>query len=387
MLLYLSLFSIGISIVLLYYNWKTNKNVLYLSSVFILTSLFGIGHYFMVLEKSRFWLAVFYNHFSPLMFLIGPFLYFYVRNTLMDRNMLTKKDGLHFIPSLIALAGTVPYFLTPFEKKLKIADLIINNLDAFKKIEINLFYDMGESFVLRCLSTFIYLIYCIYLLWKINPTKINEKKIPRKQFLIVYKWLFILLISILFILISFIILTINAIQSTPITTLNNGSNWYIMAGVAYCIMSFSLLLFPEILYGIPKKINLNTSKRKKVKRKTVPTEDPFFGLSDTIIKYLEEKKPFLNYDFAISDIALDLKVPQNHVSYCITYLMETRFSKLKTELRIKHAIELLQNETNSSLTIEAIGKQSGFKTRSNFYVAFKDETGFTPTEYIEKLRK
>jgi AraC-like DNA-binding protein len=160
-----------------------------------------------------------------------------------------------------------------------------------------------------------------------------------------------------------------------------------MAGFAYCIMSFSLLLFPEILYGIPKKINLNTSKRKKEKRKTVPTEDPFFGLSDTIIKYLEEKKPFLNYDFAISDIALDLKVPQNHVSYCITYLMETRFSKLKTELRIKHAIELLQNETNSSLTIEAIGKQSGFKTRSNFYVAFKDETGFTPTEYIEKLRK
>jgi hypothetical protein len=153
----------------------------------------------MALGDSRFWLAVFYNHFSPLMFLIGPFLYFYVRNTLNNRTVLSKKDWLHFIPALIALIGTIPYIFQPFEKKLEIADQIIQDLDSFKKIEINLFYDMGQSFVLRCLFAFIYLIYCIYLLWKTNTSEINEKRGHKKQFLIVYMWLIILLTSLLFI--------------------------------------------------------------------------------------------------------------------------------------------------------------------------------------------
>ena len=179
----------------------------------------------------------------------------------------------------------------------------------------------------------------------------------------------------------------NAAVSKPSDTIDDGYVLYVMAGFAYCVMSFSLLLFPEILYGIPRKIQQNKTKKKKEKIKIDLREDPFFELYNTILKYLEENKPFLNYDFKISDIALDLKVPQNHVSYCITYLMETKFSKLKSELRIKHAINLLEKGSNSKLTIEAIGKKSGFKTRSNFYSTFKEEIGFTPSEYIERLNK
>jgi AraC-like DNA-binding protein len=47
----------------------------------------------------------------------------------------------------------------------------------------------------------------------------------------------------------------------------------------------------------------------------------------------------------------------------------------------------LKDGTNSKITIEAIGKQSGFKTRSHFYTVFKEKTGFTPTEYLEQVNK
>ena len=355
-----------------------------MSLVFILTSFFGIGHYLMTTGVSRFWLAIFYNNFAPLMFLIGPFLYFYVRNTLLDRNTLSKNDWIHFIPTIIALIGTLPYLFQSFEKKLQIADRIIKNLDTIREIKVNLFYNMGLSFALRCILAFLYLMYCMFLLCKTYPSEVNERQIPKKQFLITYRWLLILMISLLFIFISFTILVINSVNSVPSETIKDGYILYLIAGVAYCIMSFSLLLFPEILYGIPIKIDV--TKKKKEKRKIDPKEDPFFDLSNTIIKYLQEEKPYLKYDFKISDIALDLKVPQNHVSYCITYLMETKFSKMKTELRIKYALELLKKGTNSMLTIEAIGKQSGFKTRSNFYAAFKEEIGLTPSEYIEKYK-
>jgi len=384
MLLYISIFTIAISIILFYYNWRANKNILYLSSVFILISLFGIGHYFMALSDSRFWLAVFYNHFSPFMFLIGPFLYFYIRNTLKDQNTLTKKDWIHFIPATIALIGTIPYIIQPFENKLAIADQIIRNLDAFKKIEVNLFYDMGESFVLRCLLTLVYLIYCAHLLFKSYTKQQNEKQYPKKQFLIVYRWFVVLLTCLLLLLSSFIILTLNAIDSSASRTIKEGNVWYVLSGLIYCIMSLSVLLFPEILYGIPRKKTPKYHK-KKAKLKTNMMEDPLFDLSLSIQKYLLEKKPFLQADFDISDIALDLNIPQNQVSYCISYIMETKFSKLKSDLRVQHAVELLKKGTNSKLTIEAIGKQSGFKTRSYFYTAFKKEMGITPSEYLQNL--
>ncbi len=75
------------------------------------------------------------------------------------------------------------------------------------------------------------------------------------------------------------------------------------------------------------------------------------------------------------------------MSYCITFLLNTKFSKLKNQLRVQHAIELLTESNLSTLTIESVGKQSGFKTRSNFYTAFKEETGVTPNEYSKKINK
>lgn len=387
MLLYLSIFTIAISLVLLYYNWSTNKNVLYLTAVFILTSLFGIGHYFMALDDSRFWLAVFYNHFSPFMFLMGPFLYFYVRNTLKGRNTLSKKDWFHFVPATIALIGTIPYAFQPFEKKLVIADQIIRDLDAFKEIEVNLFYDMGQSFALRCILAFVYLIYCLYLILKIHPAAINEKSIPKKQFMIIYRWLLILLTCLLFLFVSFILLTVQAAHSTPSKTLEDGYALYVISGIAYSVMSFSLLFFPHILYGMPKRSIPKTQKIKKNIIKRDSREDSLLEVSNTIETYLVEKKPFLNPDFDISTIAIDLNIPQNQVSDCISIVMKTKFSKLKSKLRILHAVELLKKDTVSKLTIEAIGSKCGFKTRSNFYAAFKTETGVTPTEYIEHLNK
>ena len=398
MLLYVSIFTILLSLILLYNNWNINKNAIYLALFLISSSFYGIAHYFVVYGKSPFWLAVFYNHFTPLMLLLGPFLLFYVRGTLNDTTALKKIDFFHFIPAIVHLIGIIPYSLQPFSEKVQIATAVINNIDQILYINGNYFYSTAVNFIIRPVLLLSYILYCMYLIWKRFSVTNFDANIPKKQLLISFRWLIILIVSLFFIVSEFLIITFNSIRIKPSVGLVNSYPLYILSGIAYCVMSFSLLLFPNILYGIPKRIALAKEGPKKTKKqKQTPVieveeaisleEDPFFELYNTILKYLEENKPFLNYDFKISDIALDLKVPQNHVSYCITYLMETKFSKLKSELRIKHAINLLEKGSNSKLTIEAIGKKSGFKTRSNFYSTFKEEIGFTPSEYIERLNK
>jgi hypothetical protein len=76
--------------------------------------MYGIAHYFVLYGKSPFWLAVFYNHFTPLTLLLGHFLLFYFRETLDDTNQLKKSDIFHFIPAVIHLIGIVPYSLQSY---------------------------------------------------------------------------------------------------------------------------------------------------------------------------------------------------------------------------------------------------------------------------------
>lgn len=390
MLLYVSLFTVLLSLLLLYNNWKINKNAAYLSLFLIFSSIYGMAHYFAIYGKSPFWLAVFYNHFTPLMLLLGPLLLFYVRGTLNDTSRLNKWDNLHFIPALIHLIGIIPYVFQPFEEKIKIATAIIENVDVIITINTNCFYTSTIGFITRPVLLLLYILCCMVLIWNRFSAPKEDQSVPQKQLFFSLRWLIVLIMSLFFIVVEFLIITYNSIYIKPSIGLINSYPLYILSGVAYCIMSFSLLLFPNILYGIPKRIVIGENiKKTKVQKailiseeSTTNNEDPFYDLSENIKEYLEREKPFLNPNFSLSDIALALQVPQNHVSYCVNSIMQTKFSALKSDLRIDYAVELLSENLNESFTIEGIAQQSGFRSRASFYSAFKDKVGVTPTEFI-----
>ncbi len=317
-------------------------------------------------------------------------MFFYIRGTLTDCESLFKKDYFHIIPALIQAVGIFPYLLTPFEIKLQNAERIINNIDSLLYLNLNLFYNADVSFLIRVGLFLIYIIYCGYLLISYAPIIRKENTIPNKQYKVSLKWLSLLVVCSFIITLYLLIITILSFYSSPKEAFSNSYALHLISGITYFILSLSLLLFPYILYGMPRKMEVNEKKIKKEKnnstanviKEIIPKDDPLFELSEKIRNYLYTDKPYLNMEFSISSIAITLQVPQNHVSYCINILMKTSFYKLRSELRVEHAINLLQSDAKDRLTIEAIGEQSGFKTRSNFYMAFKEVTGLTPTEYI-----
>ena len=90
----------------------------------------------------------------------------------------------------------------------------------------------------------------------------------------------------------------------------------------------------------------------------------------------------VNPDFSISTISIDLKIPTNKISECLSIIYGKKFSEIKKELRVEYAKKLLENNTSELITIDAIVQKAGFATRSNFYSAFKSITSYTPSEYI-----
>ncbi len=403
MLLYISLLTIILSVLLVTYNWQINKNTIYLGAFFSILATYGLTHYFTIYDNSPFWLAVFYNNFSPFWFLTGPLLLFYYRGTLTDNSKLRVSDIIHFIPFLLQLAGIFPYLLTPFSYKVGITSQILNDLNLITQFKVNWITTPLVNFFARPILVFIYLGYITYMLWKHNP-KSQRIKVPLQQYKLIYRWLIILAATTAILIFNFFLLSLSLSKQTVTATLINDQFTHIFSGVAYFCMSFMLLLFPRILYGMPI-YNENTAseviKLEKPKKEINPIiegtnivaevqltqNDPFYELVDKINTYLTNEEPYLNPDFSINELAMGLKVPIHHVSYCLNTLMNVKFTTLRSQLRIQYATKLLDSGQADELSMDGIGKKSGFSTRSNFYNAFKTETGMTPSEYLERKNK
>jgi AraC-like DNA-binding protein len=400
MLLYISLLTIILSGLLVTYNWRINKNTIYLGAFFSILATYGLTHYFTIYANSPFWLAVFYNNFSPFWFLTGPLLLFYYRGTLTDNSRLKGTDIIHFIPFLVQLIGIFPYLLTPFSYKIDIAAQILNDLNLITQFKVNWITKPIVNFLGRPILVFLYLGYITYLLWLNNP-KSNRAKVPIQQFKLTYRWLILLEVTTAILIINFFLLSLSLSKQTVTATMVNAQFTHFFSGIAYFCMSFMLLLFPRILYGMPI-YTANTiteiSSQEKLKKETnpivepinivaeiqLPQDDPFFELVDKINAYLKKEDPYLNPEFTINELAASLKVPVHHVSYCLNTLMNVKFTSLRTQLRIQYAAKLLDSGQADELSMDGIGKKSGFSTRSNFYNAFKTETGMTPSEYLER---
>ncbi|MEY3821666.1 MAG: hypothetical protein RL337_1847 [Bacteroidota bacterium] len=402
MLLYISLLTIILSGLLVTYNWRINKNTIYLGAFFSILATYGLTHYFTIYANSPFWLAVFYNNFSPFWFLTGPLLLFYYRGTLTDNSRLKGTDIIHFIPFLVQLIGIFPYLLTPFSYKIDIAAQILNDLNLITQFKVNWITKPIVNFLGRPILVFLYLGYITYMLWKYNPQS-QRIKVPLQQYKLIYRWLIILAATTAILIFNFFLLSLSLSKQTVTATLINDQFTHIFSGVAYFCMSFMLLLFPRILYGMPI-YNANSlaenNSQEKSKKETYPVEtikivseaqlpqdDPFFDLVAKINDYLDKEEPYVNPDFTINELAVALKVPVHHLSYCLNTLMNVKFTSLRTQLRIQYASKLLDSGQADELSMDGIGKKSGFSTRSNFYNAFKTETGMTPSEYLERKNK
>lgn len=397
MLLYISLLLVLLSLILIIYNWKLNNNAIFIGLFFSLIAIYGLVHYFVVYGKSVFLLAIFYNHFSPFFLLAGPFLYFYIRGTLKDRQGLKRKDVLHFIPAIVHFISILPYYISSFSYKETVAKMIIENIENLKKIQVNIFFDSEFNFIFRLLLLTFYIIYSIILLRKFKKNKKNFQNIPRKQYNVIYRWLTLLLslvslLTINFIILCYYFLYFDEIQFRQIVIIINSTT-----GISFVILAFGVLFFPEILYGLPNnnmvksKNNTKINKRKTTKKdgnenqKLEQEEDPFLVLSERIQDYFDAEKPYLNQNFSLAQIALKMNVPQNHVLYCINTIFKTKFSHLKTKLRVEQTKIFLQKSIHTNITIDGIAQLAGFSSRSSFYLAFKEETGITPSDYLKKI--
>lgn len=350
-------------------------------------------------------MLVMFLHFSPFNLLPATFLFFYVRNTLTDRNHLTLSDLLHFIPFLIVAIDFIPYYQLPMEDKRRIIEQVSGDMNAIMAVAQGRVLSHFQYSMLRWTLWFIYLLAILRMLYIRRPKALLKPKMPLSQYRTTYNWLLTLTLFFLAALIPFLKLILDYHSGKVIVS---GASYIatpaFMMSMAISVMAcFSILMYPQILYGMPRvSVTLpEVTIEKEVPPQSLfqdppvsneaefrsdPTDqDPFIRLADAIEQYIRDEKPYLDPDFSISTISHRFKVPQHHVHFCFSKIIQCGFPAYRNRLRVANAKELLTGIHGRTLTIDAIGKESGFSAKKNFYNAFNKETGMTPGQYLESL--
>ncbi len=397
-LLFSSLTGILLSFILFFFNkgYKTANR--YLAGFFFFISLFILSQYSGLYGHSEVLAALFASAPTPFVFLIGPLAFLYVRSVLRDNTKLSKSDYLHFILFVLQFIGMIHYYISPWEYKLSIARILLSDDWHVTQLSLNKLFVSPINSYLRPLHIAFY----IFLGWHIiikyyKRPKLSLLPIYQKQ--IVKRWLFSFFSVFSVFLICYCLISVNLLIYDTKQSFQSKSEFLLLiASISALTLNIFILLFPQILYGLPR-INIPTSlitaqyveeenqdeNQKPHKGMNDSNTIPISGINKKLNDLYQKAQPWTDKNFSIATLAIAMDIPEHHLRYFFNHELKQSFSEYRNQLRVAHAKYLLQEGKFSHLSIEGIGALAGFASKSTFFAVFKKETGHTPKDYLNTL--
>lgn len=398
LLFYLSAFSVFLSLLLLFYNRGYNRANLFLAGYFFCSSLFLLAQYFFLNSRSIFTIAFFTTICSSLFFLIGPFAYFYVRSMFLDTIKFSKKDYLHFILFFFVFIGLLPFLFSTWENKLLIIHKILNQTYLNSSFNINFFVPKSVN---QFLKPFFALFYTVIISKLYIKNKIIFKSYPNSKVIKAWLILFYLLYNLTFI---FYFIAQLGYYFESRFLLDN--LWlHIVNTIAFIHLAFilSLILFPQILYGLPiaKLAMSNQSKdssiyavqkslesKKHIKNSIIKSNENIFNIEyiseiESVIHIWVAEKKYLEHNAKLISLSNFTDIPVHHLSYYFNEILKEKYIDWRNKLRIEHAKGLIDNGIHKAITLEALSYECGFASQSTFIKSFKNIFGSTPSDFIK----
>lgn len=268
-------------------------------------------------------------------FFIGPALYLYLKSSLGGK---VKEARTLLLSTLIII--TLIGIVYPYQ----------NYPDYWNNYIILIIY--AQWFAFMILSGF----FLKNILFDIlrNPSQLSEKK----------KWRVGLYLSITVIFLSYNLDFIPYISASLIFSL-----------LVYLLMPYYFFSAngKAVIVGLPPKY-LNKKIENSEAREII----------DGLRMYMENSKPYTSANLKIKDAAKELKISPHILSQVLNDNLNTSFPQFVNEYRIKTAVELIS--THDHYTIEAIGSEVGFNSKTSFYASFGKFMGTTPAQYKKNLK-
>lgn len=327
---------------------------------------------------------------STIMFIVAPALYLYIRSFINDQSKLNYKDALHLIPAAIGFINVIPFLMSSASIKDDVFFQTISTNNLFPHHWIFLI-PIRIQFLLRSIILLIYLGFS----WKMVKRFSAEKS---QQIYSTDRFHLELLLAITTFqaIFSFISAFNLILQDQSLISMVRNSWLMMVPSVLIYLFIIWILRNPIILYGnliIPQNNKNNPEPIREPNKILQPVEgsstEPRFLLSEKQIDsqlkqmnhFMAAEKPYLDPDFNLQSLSASMKKPVHHCSYILNQIIRKSFREYLNSYRIQHFITLYVQKSDK-FTLEYQANEVGFRNRSTFNIAFKKETGYTPTEYF-----
>lgn len=111
------------------------------------------------------------------------------------------------------------------------------------------------------------------------------------------------------------------------------------------------------------------------------TKQQAIDLLRVVKKHIEDSRCYVNDKLTIVDLAEAIHIHPKRISFAINSIKGIHFNRYINFFRVGYAKVLLKSKSMQKLSIEGIGMQAGFHSKSTFYSAFKRFEGMTPAKY------
>ena len=296
-------------------------------------------------------------HLTNAFFIFNPLLYFYTRSLINPSVRLKPIDLVHVLPYLILKLGAYV-----FHVELSINELSDPaNLSAFKLIYI-------------AASILSFFGYSIPSLINIHRYRINLKnEFSTIDSRITLGWLlFVIIYYMIFIILAYLLGIVQLF--THINTYSLDFTYGFLLSLIYIFSFYGLLqnrIYPQSVsenagngYKNPR---LDSLQKEKIKKR--------------LIEYFEKEKPWLQSDLNIGMVSKKLGVSRHALTEVLNTLIGKNFYGFVNGYRVNEVKRIIKNPEYAKYSIDAIGYECGFNSKSTFYTVFKNETGMTPLRY------
>lgn len=317
----------------------------------------------------------------PFQFLIGPFLYLYVRS--FKQIISWRKVWPHFLLFVAVAAADIQFYFTT-----------VRNYSVSGGVPDELLLD-PRSYIQIIIRNLQMLLYYFLTRRMLNRYQKSIHHLYSETSRINLDWIKWLLNGFLFLVVTVFILS-------PLVFKYPGSfSIFILINTAIITPYIYFIALKGIGQPTLWQVQPETSKREIEKeialaeKIELPTNEEKIsqpgikGMPESkseelllrITQLMENEKLYQEPELTLQALADKLGIPSYQSSQLINDGMRKNFYDLVNGYRVQEAKRLLLDTKNKNFTIISVGFEAGFNSKTTFNTVFKKFTGLTPTEF------
>ena len=303
----------------------------------------------------------------PVVFLIGPIYYLYSVSLLQENFHIDLKRALHFVPAVLCYLLLLPFYAKPATTKIALLAGIIKSGYVIFPL---------DQFILLALNTCQMLAYFYLTFTVLQNFEENFMRESASTEILNVSWLkkislWFSLYMMLFFIAYFQLFLLKAHRQEIFYVV-----MLILSGFIHAV-GYHAIKQPEIFSGA--KIKPAAPKYQK----TALPEQRSKTYLEKLLYMMREKKPFLNPELKLSDLAETLEMLPNHLSQVINAELDKNFFDFINDYRIEEAKRRLLDAKFEHYSILAIALDVGFNNKASFNRVFKKHTNMTPSDFVK----